>query len=80
VTGKDTAPTTMPTIWQARLGTSSSVAPAPVFVTFRTGQPKLMSTMSAPASSTMRAASAMTAGSEPKICTANGLSSRAIRR
>ena len=44
----------------ARSGSSSSVAPAPVFVTFRTGQPKLMSTMSAPAASTIRAASAIT--------------------
>jgi hypothetical protein len=33
----------------------------------RTGQPKFMSTMSAPADSTIRAASAIAAGSAPKI-------------
>jgi len=57
-----------------------SVAPAPVFVTLRTGQPKLMSTMSAPAACTIRAASAITAGSEPKIWIASGCSSLATRR
>ena len=45
---------------------SSSVAPAPVFVTFLTGQPKLTSTMSAPAATTMRADSPIACGSEPK--------------
>ncbi len=80
VTGTSTAAATAPTIRQARSGSSSKVAPAPVFVTLRTGQPKLMSTMSAPASSTIRAASAITCGSEPKICTASGVSSRPIRR
>ena len=45
-----------------------------------TGQPKLMSTMSAPASTTIRAASAISGGSEPKIWTASGCSSAAIRR
>src|SRR5207249_1307018 len=58
----------------------SSVAPAPVFVTFFTGHPKLMSTRSAPAASTIRAASAITAGSEPKIWIASGCSSVATRR
>ena len=48
------------TMRQARSGSSSSVAPAPVFVTFFTGQPKLTSTMSAPAASTIRAASPIT--------------------
>ena len=56
------------------------MAPAPVFVTFCTGQPKLMSTMSAPAASTIRAASAIAAGSEPKIWIASGCSSEATRR
>ena len=54
--------------------------PAPVFVTLLTGQPKLMSMMSAPAASDMRAASATVAGADPKTCTASGCSSRAIRR
>ena len=54
---------------------ASSVQPAPVLVTLRTGQPMLMSTRSAPASTTMRAASASSGGSEPKICTASGRSS-----
>ena len=80
VTGTSTAAATALTIRPARAGSSRSVAPAPVFVTLRTGQPKLMSTMSAPASSTMRAASAMTPGSEPKIWTASGVSSRPMRR
>ena len=61
-------------------GSSSNVAPAPVFVTFRTGQPKLRSTRSAPAASTMRAASAIVPGSEPKSWMASGCSSAATRR
>ena len=76
-TGMSTAPATAETIRAARSGSSSSVAPAPVFVTLRTGQPKLMSTMSAPAAATIRAASAITAGSEPKIWIASGCSSEA---
>src|SRR5207244_3374425 len=64
----------------ARRGSSSSVAPAPVFVTLLTGHPKLMSTRSAPAASTIRAASAMTVGSEPNIWIASGCSSVATRR
>ena len=80
VTGTSTAPATAATIRSARSGSSRSVAPAPVFVTLRTGQPKLMSTMSAPAASTIRAASAIIAGSEPKIWTASGRSSAAMRR
>ena len=46
--GTDTAFATASAIRQARSGSSSRCAPAPVFVTFRTGQPKFMSTMSAP--------------------------------
>src|SRR5205823_4261330 len=74
VTGTETASETAATTAHARSGSSSIVAPAPVFVTFLTGQPKLMSTRSAPASSTNLAASAITEGSEPKICTARGRS------
>src|SRR5437867_4044054 len=77
---KSGAPATAPTMRAARSGSSSSVAPAPVFVTFFTGHPKLMSTRSAPAASTIRAASAITAGSEPKIWIASGCSSVATRR
>ena len=80
MTGTETASATAETTRAGALGSSSSVAPAPVFVTFFTGQPKLMSTRSAPASSTIRAASAITSGSEPKICTASGRSSAEIRR
>ena len=65
---------------QARSGSSSNVAPAPVFVTFFTGQPKLTSTMSAPAAATIRAASLITSGSEPKSWIARGCSSDATRR
>jgi hypothetical protein len=39
-----------------------------------------MSTMSAPAATTILAASAITLGSEPKIWIANGCSSRPTRR
>ena len=82
VTGTSTAPATASTSRQARSPPSVSISelPAPVFVTLRTGQPMLMSTMSAPASTTIRAARAIRSGSEPKICTASGRSSRAIRR
>ena len=62
VTGTSTAPATASTTRQASASSSIRCAPAPVFVTFRTGQPKFMSTMSAPAASTMRAASAMARG------------------
>ena len=48
---------------QARSASSSRCAPAPVRVTFLTGQPKLRSTMSAPTASTIRAASAI----EPRL-------------
>ena len=68
------------TIRIARSGSSSSVAPAPVFVTLRTGQPKLRSTRSAPAASTMRADSAIGAGCEPKSWIASGCSSEATLR
>ena len=80
LTGTSTAFATASTIAAARAGSSSRVAPAPVFVTLRTGQPKLMSTRSAPAASTMRAASAIVRGSEPKIWIASGCSSEATRR
>ena len=80
VTGVETAAATSSTIRQASRGCSSSAAPAPVAITFRTGQPKLRSTRSAPAASATRAASAISAGSEPKICTASGCSSEAMRR
>ena len=81
VTGTSTAPATASTMRAAASPPlASSVQPAPVFVTFLTGQPMLMSTRSAPASTTMRAASASSGGSEPKICTASGRSSGAMRR
>ena len=52
----------------------------PVFVTFFTGHPKLRSIRSAPAASTMRAASAIVPGSDPKSWIASGCSSDATRR
>ena len=79
-TGSGVAVATASTIRAAWSGSSSSEAPAPVFVTFLTGQPKLMSTMSAPAASTIRAASPIATGSEPKIWIASGCSSEATRR
>jgi len=48
--------------------------PPPWRTTFLTGQPMLMSMMSAPASSTMTAEAAIRAGSAPNICTAMGRS------
>ena len=72
-TGRLVAPATASTSRQAWSGSSSSEAPAPVFVTLRTGQPKFMSTMSAPAASTIRAASIIATGSEPKIWIASGM-------
>ena len=61
-TGRSTASAIAATMRHARSGSSSSVAPAPVFVTFLTGQPKLTSTMSAPAAATIFAASAIVLG------------------
>ena len=80
LTGTSTASATAATMRHAWPPSSSRLAPAPVFVTFFTGQPKLMSTRSAPAASTMRAASAIAAGSEPKIWIASGCSSPPTRR
>ncbi len=79
-TGRLVAAATASTILAAWSGSSRSEAPAPVRVTLRTGQPKLMSTMSAPAAATRRAASAIAPGSEPKIWIASGCSSAATRR
>ena len=47
----------------------------PHFTTFFAGQPRLMSTASKPKSSTIFAASAITAGFAPKSCAAIGCSS-----
>ena len=52
-----------------------SLLKGPVFTTFFTGHPILMSTISAPASTTILAAAAITPGSYPNIWTAKGLSS-----
>jgi type IV secretory pathway ATPase VirB11/archaellum biosynthesis ATPase len=80
VTGTETASATAAVMRQARSASSSSEAPEAVFVTLRTGQPMLRSTMSAPAATHMRAASAHATGSEPKTWTASGCSSCAMRR
>ncbi len=79
-TGRSTAAATAATSLGARSGSSSRVAPAPVRVTFFTGQPKLRSTMSAPAAFTIRAASAIGPGSLPKSWIASGCSSAATLR
>ena len=65
VTGMSTAFTMARTTAAPFSGSASSAAPAPVFMILGTGQPMLMSTMSAPASCTARAASAITSGSPP---------------
>src|SRR3989441_1242812 len=64
----------------ARSGSSRSDAPAPVFTTFRTGQPMLMSIMSAPCSAAIAAASRITSGSCPKSWIGTGCSSGWMRR
>src|SRR4051794_11904656 len=61
-------------------GSSSSEAPAPVFPTFLTGQPMLMSIRSAPASRAFSAAIFMTSGSCPKSWIETGCSSGWMRR
>jgi len=53
LTGSGFASATACTSRQAWSGSSSIEAPAPVLVTFLTGQPKLMSTISAPAAATI---------------------------
>src|SRR5438034_4452427 len=72
VTGTATAPTTASLTRQARSGSRSKDEPPEVLTTFGTGQPMLMSTMSAPAASAILAASAITPGSPPISCTETG--------
>ncbi len=66
VTGTGTARTVASRILAAAISSRISALPAiwPI-ATFFTGQPKLMSTMAAPWSTAMRAASAIAAGSQP---------------
>src|SRR5207249_12293823 len=72
VTGTATAPTMASLTRQARSGSRSKDEPPEVLTTFGTGQPMLMSTMSAPAASAILAASAITPGSPPISCTETG--------
>jgi hypothetical protein len=67
VTGIETAAATA-SVMRAAWSPSPSIRcpPAPVFVTFLTGHPMFMSSRSAPAASTIRAASAIRSGSEPE--------------
>ena len=76
VTGTSTALTTASMMRPASSGSRMSAEPSPLRMTLPTGQPILISRMSAPEyASAMGAASAMTSGSWPKICTAAGCSS-----
>ena len=76
VTGTLTAAFTLSTILAASSGVFMSAEPSPDLTIFPTGQPMLMSRISAPEiSSAMTAASAMTSGSWPKIWAALGCSS-----
>ena len=75
VTGTATAFLTASTILAASSGVFMRAEPSPDLTTFPTGQPMLMSRMSAPeSSSAMAAASAMISGSCPKIWAAEGCS------
>ena len=75
VTGIFTASTTARVISSISGMFCSIPAPAPLPATRFTGQPKLMSSVSGCACSTMRAASTMVAVSRPYICMATGRSS-----
>ena len=59
----------------ARSGSLIIAAPAPVFITFGTGQPMLMSRIDAPTRATSAAAERMISGSWPKSWIATGPSS-----
>ena len=63
----------------ATSGFDSSAAPAPVFITFGTGQPMFRSRMSAPTAATCAAADRMMSGSCPKSWMASGPSSGCTR-
>ena len=76
VTGTGTAAFTASTMRPARSGLRIKAEPSPLFTIFPMGQPMFRSMTCAPVSSrAMAAASAMQAGSLPKICTAEGCSS-----
>ena len=67
---------TAATISAASSGVRMRAEPSPDLTTLPTGQPMLMSIISAPEMSSARfAPSAMDSGSWPKICTAAGCSS-----
>ena len=73
VTGTSTAAATAETISAASSGVRIRALPSPLLTILPTGQPMLMSMMSAPdISRARRAPSAITAGSWPKICAATG--------
>ena len=75
VTGASTAARTASIILPASSGSRIRAEPSPDFTTLPTGQPMLISRISAPdISSASCAASAMTSGSWPKICAAQGCS------
>ena len=67
VTGMDTASAIAATTAAACSGVRIRLHPALCLAIFGTGQPMLMSTMSAPNPSTIRAASAIVLGVPPKI-------------
>ena len=79
VTGIATALTVASRIRAARASSRIRAEPPCLLTIFFTGQPKLISIRAAPRSSVRRAASAMTAGSQPASCTARGASSGLLR-
>ena len=66
-------------IFSARGMSSKSALPAPLPYIFGTGQPMLTSITSNGASASLRTASFMTRGSEPKSCTAFTFSPSAVK-
>ena len=79
VTGTSTALTAASATRAAKSGFFISAEPSPEVTTFFTGQPILISTISAPASATTFAPNAIASGLEPKICIDTGRSTSSIR-
>ena len=79
VTGTSTALTAASATRAAKSGFFISAEPSPEETTFLTGQPILISTISAPASATTFAPMAIASGLDPKICIETGRSTASIR-
>ena len=78
VTGICTACTAASATFIAKSGFFINAEPSPEETTFFTGQPMLISTIGAPADSTILAPMAIASGSDPKICMDTGCSTSSI--